>query len=221
VWRGRARSACRALSASAEDADEDLGVLLLSDIKQIFADTREAFLASNVLVRELRAIEESPWGDDPHQLTASKLARRLRAYRIAPGHNAAKTVRGYARDSFGDVWARYARPSRPAVQETGPEQRQRASENRQVKVSPGRPEASETDTPDGSGRLRTLCNAEENAAVHAGQDPCSGRSDGLDGGTGADADRSLCECGAELVEQESIRRGNCTRCFLHSKQQKG
>ena len=75
-WPKLARAACRVLSESADDADEDLGTTLLQDIRQIFADAHESFLPSKVLVRELREIEESLWGDD--ELTASKLAKDLK-----------------------------------------------------------------------------------------------------------------------------------------------
>ena len=91
-WPELARAACQVLSESADDADEDLGTTLLQDIRQIFADAHESFLPSKVLVRELREIEESPWGDD--ELTASKLAKDLKAFGVKPGFNSAKTVRG-------------------------------------------------------------------------------------------------------------------------------
>jgi Protein of unknown function (DUF3631) len=92
-WPSKARAACRTLAATAADADDDLGALLLADIRQIFADICDSFVASNVLVRELRAVEESPWNDDP-QISASKLAKLLKPYGVRPGHNAAKTLRG-------------------------------------------------------------------------------------------------------------------------------
>ena len=53
------------------------------DIRQCFTDAHESFLPSQVLVRELRGIEESPWGDD--ELTASKLAKTVEAVRCQAG----------------------------------------------------------------------------------------------------------------------------------------
>jgi Protein of unknown function (DUF3631) len=107
-WPKLARAACRALSETADDADEDLGTLLLQNIRQVFADAHESFLPSKVLVRELREIEESPWGDG--ELTASKLAKDLKAFDVTPGFNSAKTVRGYKLEAFHDAFRRYLRP---------------------------------------------------------------------------------------------------------------
>ena len=223
-WPGRAAVACRALCDAAEDADDDLGVLLLSDIRQVFTDTGQEFLSSNELVRELRAVEQSPWGDEPHPISASKLARLLKGYRVAPGHNAARTVRGYTAEQFSDPWRRYLRPNRPTVQETIPDQPEQHSESGEAKVSSGRPEPSETsetsttsDTLDGFGRPWTPCDGEQESPVYAGQNHSSGRLDGLDAKEGTGGDMRRCECGNELVVEESVRRGCCTRCFLVSK----
>ena len=64
-WPSSGRAACKALVAAAEAADEEqsLAVKLLGDIRQIFIDSGQSFLASNVLVRELHGIEDSPWAD--------------------------------------------------------------------------------------------------------------------------------------------------------------
>lgn len=117
-WPRRAKAACRALTVAANDADDDLAVLLLDDIRQVFKNTEhlelrsaagDPFMSSAMLVRELRAIEESPWGDEQSgtYLTASKLAARLKPFGVKPGHNAAKTTRGYALSSFRTPFARY------------------------------------------------------------------------------------------------------------------
>jgi hypothetical protein len=114
-WPARARAACVALVKAAEEADEDqsLGTNLLADIKQIFADTSwtptvEPFMASAMLVNELRRIDESPWRD--FDLSQRKLAWRLKDFGIKPERNAAQTARGYHLRQFTDAFERYLRP---------------------------------------------------------------------------------------------------------------
>ena len=114
-WPGTARSACRALVDAADAADEDRshGTKLLTDIKTVFAAKGVSFLPSAELVVELRRIEESPWGE--FDLTASKLAYRLREFRIKTKHNTAASARGYRLEDFSDAFTRYTRqnPSEP------------------------------------------------------------------------------------------------------------
>jgi Protein of unknown function (DUF3631) len=157
-WPKLARAACRALSDSADDADEDLGALLLHDIRQIFTDAHESFLASKVLVRELRDVEESPWGDD--DLTASKLAKDLKAFGVTPGFNTAKTVRGYKLEAFRDAFRRYLRPDpseRP--RQDSDQHEQPDGENIQTVRNP-----SEGVRSDGSGRLADVSDEPEKSA---------------------------------------------------------
>ena len=117
-WPRRPGPPVRALSDSAADADEDLGVLLLSDIRELFKVYGQIFLSSNQLVRDLRDIEESPWGHgDEYDLTASKLAKQLKPFGVKPGHNAAKTARSYSITSFHDASSATSVQKRPAVQE--------------------------------------------------------------------------------------------------------
>lgn len=111
-WPARARRAVLVLVAAeaAADVEGSLGLRLLGDIRDTFDAWTVGFMASVDLLRALREIEESPWrGMD---LTAEQLARRLRPYGVRPGHNSAKTARGYSRESFGETFARYL-PSEP------------------------------------------------------------------------------------------------------------
>ncbi len=118
-WPKRARSACKALCESAEDADNELDTLLLTDIKAIFSDAKQTFISSTELVRKLRAIEESPW--DAFDLTVNRLAHRLKPYHVKSGHNTDRTVRGYHLDSFRDAFRRHIRPDSSKRQEQGPD----------------------------------------------------------------------------------------------------
>jgi hypothetical protein len=116
-WPKKARSACKALCESADDADQELDTLLLTDINAIFSDAKQSFISSTELVRKLRAIEESPW--DAFDLTVNKLAHRLRPYHVKSGHNTDRTVRGYQLDSFRDAFRRHIRPGSSKRQEQG------------------------------------------------------------------------------------------------------
>ena len=128
-WPIRARAACRALCGTAADSDEELGTKLLADIRKIFDECPQAitdgvipskFLASQMLVNELRAIEDAPWMD--LELTKSKLAARLKPFGVPPGFNAAKTVRGYRQIEFHDAFRRYLRPGASERPETTDDQ---------------------------------------------------------------------------------------------------
>jgi hypothetical protein len=210
-WSGNARAACRALTVTAADADDELGALLLADIRQVFTDVGESFMPSNMLVRELCAIEESPWGDDPEKLTASKLAKLLRPYGVRPGHNAAKTVRGYEIGAFRDAFARYLRPDPSDRPET-------SSEQREPEKGGSVPNPSEGVRPDGSGRVTDSSEDRAEAAKDAAQ------SDVTDVRTPPDGTRERngsplkqCDCGRPApVNPET---GLCHYCELIASKQ--
>jgi len=109
-WPRTARAACAALVSAATEADEDVSLptRLLTDIRDIFEATNASFLPTLQLITELRRIEESPWGD--FELTPTKLAHRLREFRIKPSRAERNTVRGYRLEDFSDVFRRYTRP---------------------------------------------------------------------------------------------------------------
>ncbi|EUA54521.1 hypothetical protein I553_1563 [Mycobacterium xenopi 4042] len=95
-----------AAEGNAEDAS--LGVRLLSDIRDVFAKQGQPFLSSTELVAELRRLEDSPWDD--FELSARKLAYRLKDFGIKPERAERNTVRGYALTTLSDAFARYVRP---------------------------------------------------------------------------------------------------------------
>ena len=108
-WPETARTACKALVAAADAADEtdSLNTKLLADIKQIFADTSVPFLASKELVARLRGIEESPWVEFDYN--PSKLAYRLKEFGVKSRRDPAGAVRGYSLESLTDAFSRYLR----------------------------------------------------------------------------------------------------------------
>jgi hypothetical protein len=121
-WPDRAREACTALVEGADDADEDrsLDIKLLTDIRQVFATRGVPFLSSTELVNELKQVQDSPWTE--YGYNPSKLAYRLRAFGVKPGHNSDKTARGYSLEQLHDAFARYTRPDPSGPSETTAEQ---------------------------------------------------------------------------------------------------
>jgi hypothetical protein len=109
-WPERARNAARALSMAGEAEEQSLGTLLLGAIREAFADDDR--LATATLLERINRDEEMPFGGwrDGRGLDARQLAKLLRPYRVKP-----RTVRlpdgttpkGYLREQFTDVWARW------------------------------------------------------------------------------------------------------------------
>lgn len=95
--------------------DEDIGVLLLRDIKMIFDNRGTVKIFSKDLVNSLISIEDGPWGqcEGHHPLTQDSLAARLKVFKIK-----SKSVRltndnlkGYNKKQFEDAFLRYLRIS--------------------------------------------------------------------------------------------------------------
>ena len=88
------------------DLGRSLGPRLLADVRDVFdALPTVSFLSSAELVRRLRDVDDGPWHE--LDLTTRRLAARLSGYRIRPGHNTAKTERGYQLGWFTDAFSRY------------------------------------------------------------------------------------------------------------------
>ncbi len=203
-WPARAKLACLALCESAADDDSDNDTLLLHDIRNIFADVQmptgwagTPFLASQTLVNELRDIEESPWKDK--ELNTSKLAAALKPYGVRPGHNAAKTQRGYMLESFRDAFRRYLRPE-PSSRPTSAADHGEHDENSETST---RPQPVQNPSDAGhfghAGRPTDALAENRMSADGAGQ---SDSSDGLDG-----LDTSTAENGSS--DSDGDRRPGC------------
>ena len=120
VWAKAAREAAVALS---KNQDEDLSVMLLTDIRDLF-NRRPTVdrLNSVVLVTELNDLPDAPWSewrgllDDqtPRRFTQGQLARVLSPFGIRPRTiwpprrgTAGKSAKGYFKKDFEAVWAAY------------------------------------------------------------------------------------------------------------------
>jgi hypothetical protein len=107
-WPKRARVTAVTLVTDSKAATPSLGIRLLDDIRTVFGD-RDA-MGSEELLKALRDLEESPWGDlKGKPLDARGLANRLRQYeirrtdvRIGDWHG-----KGYKREDLWDAWRRY------------------------------------------------------------------------------------------------------------------
>jgi len=110
-WPARARQAVQRTGASATGDEQSVRVLLLSDIRAIFAERDLDRLSSAELVAALVAIEGRPWAEwkAGKPITANGLARLLTPFRITPGtiRTSSGTPKGYQRAQFEDAFARY------------------------------------------------------------------------------------------------------------------
>ncbi|MCK6556086.1 DUF3631 domain-containing protein [Candidatus Binatia bacterium] len=112
-WGRRARDAAVTLSGSDLD-DGDAGILLLDDIRAIFADDGDADrLRTDVLLHRLCALPERPWGEwrRGKPLTARGLARLLTPFGVQSKQirMGAENKHGYARADFAESFSRYLR----------------------------------------------------------------------------------------------------------------
>ena len=133
-WPDRARETARALSADGDD-DASAKVMLLVDIRALFAERHTDRITSVDLVLALVAMEERPWPEwrKGNPITARSVARLLAGFFIKPrplridGQSVAK---GYLLDDFKDIFPRYVPDlsvTRLQPNETGP-----SSENASV-----------------------------------------------------------------------------------------
>ncbi len=122
-WPQRARLAALELSVGDGREDESQGVLLLSDIRDIFAERGDPDkITTTNLIRSLLALEEAPWGDlKGKPLDARKLSRLLRPFTIKSGTirlDEKNTAKGYYRETFVPEWERYLpKPTPPPTLE--------------------------------------------------------------------------------------------------------
>jgi hypothetical protein len=115
-WPKRARKAATELVGAAKEAEPSLGVRLLADLKTVFDKRGEDKLATSVILADLIALPESPWGDlKGKPITDRALATRLRQYGIKSRDVfvAGKALKGYYRQDLHDAWLRYLSPSLP------------------------------------------------------------------------------------------------------------
>lgn len=120
-WGRRARDA--AVTLARGYFEEDPGVTLLRDIRQVFELKPETDrIVSAALVAALLDLEGAPWAEwrglrddqQPRKLSQGELAKLLAPFRIWPrsiwlGQRtvASKSRKGYVKADFGPAWAAY------------------------------------------------------------------------------------------------------------------
>ena len=117
-WPKRAAEAFAALTGKDDVDAQGIGTVLLTDIRQVFADARSERMFSKTLVDALCAMTDRPWPEANHgkPITETWLARRLRSFGINTrtlriGTDRAK---GYETADFTGAFERYL----PAVGES-------------------------------------------------------------------------------------------------------
>jgi putative DNA primase/helicase len=110
-WPARARRAIQRTGAAAGDDEQSVRVLLLADIRVIFAERGADRMASAELVEALVAIEGRPWAEwkAGKPISANGLARALAPFRIKPDtiRMSDRTPKGYQLAHFQDAFDRY------------------------------------------------------------------------------------------------------------------
>ena len=105
------RSCEAAIAISKSDSEEDMGVMLLRDIRDVF-DRRPTVdrLTSEVIVADLKELPDGIWDE----LSKNKLARLLKPFGIRPGtiwrpgrETNDKSAKGYLRSQFEAPWQAY------------------------------------------------------------------------------------------------------------------
>ena len=112
-WPQEARRALITLCTKAQANDDSVGIRLLGDIKQVFAEKQAEELTSSELTEALAATETSPWGEwnKGKPLSTAKLARLLRPFEVYPGQIQNGQARGYRIAQFSDAFTRYLPPT--------------------------------------------------------------------------------------------------------------
>jgi putative DNA primase/helicase len=113
-WPDRARAAAVKLSASSAGTTETDAVMLLSDIRQIFAEIGGDRLKSADIASRLGEMEERPWPEWRHgrPITPAQIAAMLNRYEIKPNTQrfGQETAKAYLLVQFEDAFARYLGP---------------------------------------------------------------------------------------------------------------
>ncbi len=111
-WNERLRVALLAVFGSESAEDDDIGVQLLRDTRDVMISAGDADkIFSTELVSRLKAIETSPWADwnGGKGLSQNALAQKLKNFDIRPRkvRIGEQSLQGYHWESFKEAWERY------------------------------------------------------------------------------------------------------------------
>ena len=115
-WPPRVRQIAEHVAAGADATHSD-AVLLLADIRTLFAETKSDRLKSADIAAALAGIEGRPWAERGANgpLTRHRLAQLLAPFGIRPQtiRFGTGTAKGYQRAQFDDAFARYLPTAEP------------------------------------------------------------------------------------------------------------
>jgi len=115
-WPDRARWASIVLSGCRGESD-GASVILLEDLRHMFASRGTDRLTSDEVVHALATMEERPWPEwrQGRPITTRQVAKLLHGLDIRPKtiRIEGRTPRGYESGDFTDAWTRYLNPLTP------------------------------------------------------------------------------------------------------------
>lgn len=113
-WPEAVRRASVEIFHSQAAEDQNIGVILLADIRSIFDVITEDRITTANLLEKLKEIETSPWEDwsKGKGLTPNGLSRLLKPFGVSPRtvRTEDKRAKGYLAESFEDAFGRYLPP---------------------------------------------------------------------------------------------------------------
>lgn len=114
-WPDKISEAAKEIVQANNDDTGSSSLLLLSDIRDVFAGIAADRITSKDLIAQLIVIEDRPWSEwkNGKPITTNQLAGRLKAFGITSNSirlDSSKTAKGYMLDQFSDAWRRYLPP---------------------------------------------------------------------------------------------------------------
>ena len=111
-WPAYITNAMLTIEGNKSDDDESIGVMILTDIRQAFADKKTTRLSSQDLVDYLIDIDDRPWCEWKRGLPMTKmtLSKLLKPFSIRPNQlriNSYDKLRGFKIEQFKDAFSRY------------------------------------------------------------------------------------------------------------------
>ena len=207
-WPDRARRACLAMTGDEPD-DGRIGTQLLADLYEMWAN--EDYIFTTTILTWLHKAAESPWsewGRKGEPITARGLATILKPYgvRSRTVRIAGETSKGYARADLTDPWTRYVTSVTASHDDENPDPTSEDgcdgcvtdSDSETVTRSDQREQASCDAVTDVTDHVRETVFPESSPPSGNGQ-------------------LHYCGCGAQLLAQASIARGECEKCRLAAK----
>jgi hypothetical protein len=101
-----------ALALNADQSDENIALLLLTALRDIFNEAGLGFLPTETILERLNDDKEAPWSDWKNGMTAERTGKSLRAFGVKSEQRqeSGERHRGYSRKSLQAVFDRYLSP---------------------------------------------------------------------------------------------------------------